>query len=142
MNIDAAETTDGPAEMVSVDGLEHRITITDQDGATARRRTLRTEEAAMSRLEVQLNAELPDVEVEPLVLRVQCGESVCYVKEHGYEGSGAWAAWTGSHILPHDPEQRPAAGTKGYSRDQAVRDATAEVRRRERTMAACSGSSR
>lgn len=27
MNIDAAETTAGPAEMVHVDGLEHRITI-------------------------------------------------------------------------------------------------------------------
>lgn len=82
---------------------------------------------------VHLRAEIPDVEVESAVLRVRCGESVCYVKEHGREGSGAWAAWTDGHVLRRDFAQRPEPGTAGYTKEMALRDATAEVQRRERS---------
>lgn len=76
--------------------------------------------------EITLRAELPEVIETPDSVQVRCGETECYVYEHGRRGSGAWAVWSsvGGSVV--------SGGTNGYPQEQALRDARAYVQIEER----------
>jgi hypothetical protein len=76
--------------------------------------------------EITLRVALPEVVETPIRILVSCGLTTAYVYEHGAQGGGSWAVWTysGGSII--------AGGTNGYSRERALTDACAHVRRQER----------
>lgn len=76
--------------------------------------------------EITLRVDLPEVTETPTRVEVHCGETVVYVYEHGWEGSGAWAVWTSivGRVV--------SGGTNGYPMEWALRDAREHVRNKER----------
>jgi hypothetical protein len=87
----------------------------------------------MDEYELRLRVEVPDVKVEEVIQRVRCGASEITIKEHGHQGSGAWGTWDGNSLLyPTRGPEHPTPGTRRYSREIAIQDATIEVRHRER----------
>jgi hypothetical protein len=76
--------------------------------------------------EITLHVDLPEVVETPVDTMVSCGPTAAYVYEHGTQGNDAWAVWTyrGGSVV--------AGGTNGYSRERALTDACAYVRRQER----------
>lgn len=70
------------------------------------------------------------VEIEHVVTHIRCGETVLVVREHGHEGSGAWAAWSGGSII-YNTNRPHAAGSKGYTREWAIDDAIDQAKRIE-----------
>lgn len=81
----------------------------------------------MAEHEITLHADLPDVVETPYRVEVRCGETAVSVHEHGVQGSGSWAVWTGGgYVLGEE-------GGKYLTIEQAIAAAREHVRHKERS---------